>query len=84
MLPAHKLHTKQAECSHTVTTRIFSSISLSSSVMFESLPAQTNTCVLGININIKKTSLKLRRSTRCKKCRRHFTEWAQEMPGSRI
>lgn len=53
-LPAHKLRAKQAEFSHILTTKIFSSINLSSSVMFESLSAQTNTSVLEININIKK------------------------------
>lgn len=84
MLPAHKLRAKQAEFSHILTTTIFSSINLSSSVMFESLSAQTNTSVLEININIKKTSLKLRRSTHCKKCWHHFMERVQEMPGSHI
>lgn len=54
---------------------------LLSSLKLENLPTWTYIYLLEININTKKTSLKLRSSPHSKK-HQHFMEWAQEMSGS--
>ena len=80
MLPDDKPRGK--EFSHIPTTRTVGSTHLSCSVMLENLPTQTYAYVLGININIKKVSLKLRGSKR--ETPPWFMERAREMPGPHI